>query len=194
MININRKITADDIFRHLDGKAFRVPKGDGDELNYSGSLIKTIMDTFDVWLWMAPTYDSATHKLGAFIPVMEDGVQVGLTQEVIDLTTAEIATATAEDTKQTCDSIDRTIEDYISTRLNSAGFAMVERMVAYVPPNQKALDVSAWVENVAMQAEIRKAQVYAGVWPDGVDPADFSALVDKPWTAAQVMAEYVGLP
>ena len=127
-------------------------------------------------------------KYGA--PTLIDGVVVIL---VVQKTVEEITTESNMAKKQTCDMIDEAAEHYISHRLNSAGFFMVERMLKYDPPNQKALDVSAWVELVAMEGELRKALVYADLWPDNNDPNDFSDFEEKPFSAAQLMAEYTGL-
>lgn len=125
--------------------------------------------------------------------------------------TAEEVVAELEAQKKiTCDLIDEAIEHYITHRLNGVGKLMIDRMLQYVEkdaegfavldargltiptPNQKAIEVNDWAEAAAVEAELRKALVYAGMWPDGQDPLDFSDQGEKPWTAAQVHAEYLG--
>lgn len=107
---------------------------------------------------------------------------------VVDLSEEEIAANLAAGREAAVSSICAIAKDLIETELNPLGGFKV--MALAQAGKVRAGEVAAWVEGRYMDVEIRKAEVYAGLWDDDLAGAqDLSWIGKKPWTVAQVMAE-----
>ena len=82
MINTTRQITAQDRFLNADGTPFKAPG------NFSESTVEHHINNGG-FLYVAPSPSDA-EKVGAYIPVMQAGVQVGITKELVEKTAAEV--------------------------------------------------------------------------------------------------------
>ena len=130
--------------------------------------------------YVPPAYDPATQTLGEYIQQGE-----AWTRGILPRSAEELAAARETLVMDVCESV----RFYVERDLNAAGMLLVDRLVRRDPPSAKAAAVEAWVNQIYVAAEVRKAMIYAGLWVEEVDPCDFSSFGSKPYTIAQLMQE-----
>lgn len=82
--------------------------------------------------------------------------------------------------------ISQAAKDYVELEANAALQDELKELAKAEPPHEMVTAIRTWGKAVYAEAELRKAQVDAGVADDRVTLCDFSAFGSKPYTVYQL--------
>lgn len=185
-------------YSHIDTNTLTMIKAG---LQLTSAYVKALLGTGNPELCAAADLLAAGFVPHNLPPLTETQVYTGETlifadrteAEVRDKTAEEISTETAQAIADNCVAIDDAARDYAEHRLQPVGMVLVDRMMRYPTPNAKAQAVDTWMQSLYVESEYRKALCLAGLGPMDGSELDFSSFGEKPYTVAQLMAEYTGL-